>query len=166
MTLIELVVGLALAAIVAAGAVTGATAVALRVRRDVAAAREVAGPGEILNAMLGDLLADRSRGAAWSVCRVERACKAHVGQGHGVALLANGHAWVMGEGGLRVCSVAHCELVLPGVSSLQVWVDRKEGEYTHRVEAFRPVAGVVQRVEVALWLADGSRRSHSAWVAP
>ncbi|UPG91955.1 hypothetical protein L2Y96_09365 [Luteibacter aegosomaticola] len=166
MTLVELVVGLALAAIVAAGAVTGATAVTLHVRRDIAAAREAAGPGDVLDAMVGDVLADRSPGKGWSVCRVERGCAAHVGQGHGVALLAHGHAWVMGAGGLRVCGAAHCELVLPGASALQVWVDRHDGERIRRVEGFHPVAGAIRHVELQLWLADGTSRSRSAWVAP
>jgi prepilin-type N-terminal cleavage/methylation domain-containing protein len=161
MTLVELVVGLAIAAIVAAGVMAGAAAIARQVQRDLAAARAGADTADVLEAILADVRSD----PAWVACRVAR-CPAYLGRSHGTALWANGHAWAVHDGGLRICWQSHCELALRGVSAMQVFVDRRDGLRVHRVEAPSRVPGVTRRVEVRLWLADGSRRSRSASVGP
>lgn len=161
MTLVELAVGLAIAAMVSAGVLTGAAAVARRVRHDLALAQAASGPADALAAMLGDLRRD----PRWSVCQASR-CTHHVGDSHGVVVVANEHAWAIGPGGLRVCSPQHCEPILSSATALQVVADTTEGDRISRKEIVRRPAGVMRRLEIRLWLADGTARSRSLWLGP
>jgi hypothetical protein len=161
MSLVELLVGLAVGSIVAVGAMAAAAAGAAHVRSVLASIRTEAGPADALNAMLADVRRD----PAWVACRVA-ACPGGLGRSHGIALVAGGHAWAVHDGRLRICWHSHCEVALRGVSAMQVFVDRRDGERVHRVEAPRGAAGVPRRVEIRLWLADGTRRSRSTWIAP
>lgn len=161
MTLVELLAGLAIGSIVAAGAVAGAAAVASRVRADLASARAYAGPADALEAMLADVRSD----PAWLACSVP-ACPGKLGRSHGVALVANEHAWAVHDGGLRLCWQSHCEVALRGVSAMQVFVDRHDGGRVHRIEVPQRAAGNVRRIEIRLWLVDGTSRSRSAWTGP
>lgn len=161
-TLIELAMGLLLAAIVAAVVMTGAAALAAQARRNgprvpVAA---VAGVGDVLDAMLAEA---RTTGR-WAACRVGRTCGGEAGVGHGVGWVAGGHRWEVRDGELRVCSAAHCEAAMARVVALQVFVDIAEDDGIRRIEAPVVDAGRVSRVELRLSLADGSQHARSAWV--
>jgi hypothetical protein len=162
MSLVELMVGLAIASIVAAVVMAGAAATATQVRRELAAARLAEGPRDVLAAMLADVRRD----PAWSACLTTVRCPAYVGRSYGVALVANTHAWAIHDGGLRVCSKEHCELALGGVTALQVWVDAEEGGFVRRDEISHAPEGRLRRVEIRIWLTDGSRRSRSTWLGP
>lgn len=161
MSLIELLVGPAVGSIVAAGAMAGAAAGAAQVRSVLASMRIEGGPAEALDAMLADVRGD----PAWLACRVA-ACPGGLGRSHGIALVAGGHAWAVHNGRLRICWHSHCEVALRGVSAMQVFVDRHDGGRVHRVEAPDGAVGAPRRVEIRLWLADGTPRSRSTWIAP
>jgi prepilin-type N-terminal cleavage/methylation domain-containing protein len=160
-TLVELLVALAIASIVAAVVLTGCVAASVHVRRAVAMQAGVA-TDDALVAMLSAVRHDPS----WAACRAGR-CGAHTGEGHGVALVAGGHAWVVGDG-LLFCTARRCEVVAAEAVALQVLVEHvandagPAGRGEHRGRAPpRPAL-----VEVVLWLRDGSQRSRLAWLPP
>ncbi|MGN6479611.1 hypothetical protein [Luteibacter sp.] len=160
-TLIELAMGLAIAAVVSAAVLTGAAAVARGVRHHLASAQAASRPADALEAMLADVQAD----PRWSVCQASR-CSRYVGESHGVVVVTRERAWAIGSGGLRVCSGEHCERVLASATALQVIADTAEGDRITRGEIIRRPEGAVRRLELRLWLADGRPRSRSLWMAP
>jgi hypothetical protein len=160
MTLIELVVALAIAATLSVAVVATSSAVAVQVRSRLAAVRGAVGPADVLTAMLADIRADKG----WTACLPSRGCPAYVGSDHGMAIVANHHAWAIHDRGLRTCFTDRCELALGGVSALQVVVDWREGDVLRRAEATGARVRSAHRVEIRLWLTDGSMRSRSAWL--
>lgn len=160
MTLIELLVALTVAALVTAVVLTGSSALATQYRRSLGVIRDGMRPGDALAAILADIRRD----PGWLACLPSHGCPVYVGSEHGMAIVANGHAWAIHDRGLRSCSPERCELVMAGVSALQVFVDTREGEVLRRAEASHAAARRAHRVEIRLWLADGSMRSRSAWV--
>lgn len=161
-SLVELLVALAVASVVAAVVLVASAGLARQARHVLASARTVAKPADALAAMLADLRGDRS----WSLCRAPSECAAYVGQGHGTALVANDHAWVLYDDGLRVCSKHRCDGVLASATALQVFASTVHGDSIRRVERVSGSAGRVRLVEVRLWLNDGSQRSRLAWLPP
>ncbi|UPG96273.1 type II secretion system protein [Luteibacter aegosomatissinici] len=161
MTLIELVVALAIAAMVSAVVATGSSALASQLRRHLAMVRHSDGPGDALAGILADIRSDPD----WTACLPAYGCPAYVGSSHGMAVVANGHAWAIHDRGLRTCFRDRCELALAGVSSLQVVVDTHDGAGIRRAEARPESTRGAHRIEIRLWLAEGGLRSRSAWLA-
>ncbi|KJV34648.1 type II secretion system protein [Luteibacter yeojuensis] len=160
-TLVELLVTLAVASIIAAVVLTACAAASLHVRR-VAATQA----GTAVDDAMVAMLAAMRRDTAWSACRAGR-CAVHTGEGHGVALVAGGRTWVVGRG-LMLCTAKRCEVIASEATALQLVVEAggHGGRPGQRTEHIGPAPARPVLVELVLWLRDGSRRSRLAWLPP
>ncbi|WP_170207548.1 prepilin-type N-terminal cleavage/methylation domain-containing protein [Luteibacter pinisoli] len=162
MTLVELVVGLAVASTVAAVVLVGSAAVATQVRRGFASS----GATESADAALAAMLADVRRDGEWSTCLPARGCPVYVGGAYGMALVVGRQrAWTI-QDGLRLCAGRHCERVFEGATALQVLVDTDVDGGIRHDEARRGDASRARLVELRLSLRDGTSRSRWAWIPP
>jgi prepilin-type N-terminal cleavage/methylation domain-containing protein len=162
MTLVELIVGLAVASTVAAVVLVGSAAIATQVRRGFASSEAAATADAVLAAMLADVRRDRG----WSTCLPARGCPVYVGGAYGMALVVGQQrAWTI-QDGLRLCAGKHCERVFEDATALQVLVDIEVDDGIRRDEARRGDASRARLVELRLSLRDGTSRSRWAWIPP
>jgi hypothetical protein len=151
-SLVELTVGLCVASVVAAMAMTSLAAAGFAARRHLVNSRDEDRAWLALAAIARDLQA----AAEWHVCTEARDCpqKAMSGEYRVSALVAGDIAWLV-SGQLRRCA-RRCDPYVNGVSSLSVFADIPAGEGLVDRQPFQQKHGSdVSAVEIVVTMGDG-----------
>ncbi|WP_429197257.1 PulJ/GspJ family protein [Luteibacter sp. W1I16] len=156
MTLVELLVGLAVAAIVAAVAMTGLSIMGLAVVRQRAATRMEDAVWLAHAAIARDLCAS----ARWKGCVEARGCTAQGVHGGMRALVLDHAEWFVDKGLWR-CEGAECGTYLDGIAGAEFIALLQDGGSLRQVP-FAPIHGnTAKALEVVLWTSDGHRYSRT-----
>jgi prepilin-type N-terminal cleavage/methylation domain-containing protein len=163
MTLIELLVGLAVASLVAVVVTTGLGAMGMAMQKHarMLATRDAAWMA--LDAMVADL----RRAATWRVCSEARECDAREERrsAYRVPMLLAGDVDWLVQDGLRRC-MKQCDVFIEGVVAMVVSAEVERRDGTLQRTRFHQHHGTSPRtIEVALTMSDGrifSRVVHRA----
>lgn len=165
MTLVELLVGLAVAAIVAAVAMTGLSIMGLAILRQRAATRADDATWLAHAAIARDLCAS----TRWKGCVEARGCTTQTAHGGMPALVLDHAEWFV-DGGLWRCEGRDCQTYLDGIAGAEFIASLRDDGGTLRQVPFAPIHGNRARaLEVVLWTVDGhrySRTTHRGGCAP
>jgi prepilin-type N-terminal cleavage/methylation domain-containing protein len=155
-SLVELMVGLCVASIVAVLATTSLTAAGIALQRHLVASRTEDRAWSALAAIVRDL----KRASVWQMCTEARDCpKKKIAREYAMpALVAGDVGWLVADE-LRRCD-KDCQTYVDGVMSLEVVADIA---VTDRLTARQPLlqrhAGRARALEITLTMRDGRRFS-------
>jgi prepilin-type N-terminal cleavage/methylation domain-containing protein len=159
MSLVELLVGLAVAAMVAAIATTGLSMMGLSVVRHRAALRT----DDALWLAQAAIARDMRASTHWKGCIAARGCSrqaSHVGM---PVLVLEGAEW-FADSGLWRCDRKreHCDKYLDGISGVEFMAYVTDADGVTRRETFvEEHSNTATAVEVVLWTTDGGRYSRT-----
>lgn len=157
MTLVELLVGLAVAAIVAAVAMTGLSVMGLAVLRQRTATRMEDAAWLAHAAIARDLCAS----SQWKGCIEARGCTTQTVHGGTPALVLEHAEWFV-DGGLWRCEGLDCQTYLDGIAGAEFIASLRGGGGALRHVPFAPIHGNgASALEVVLWTMDGRRYSRT-----
>ncbi|WP_426284896.1 PulJ/GspJ family protein [Luteibacter sp. E-22] len=157
MTLVELLVGLAVAAIVAAVAMTGLSIMGLAIVRQRAATRMEDAVWLAHAAIARDLCVS----TGWKGCVEARGCTTQTVHGGMPALVLDHAEWFV-DGGLWRCQGPDCQTYLDGIAGAEFIASLRDDGGTLRQVPFAPIHGKrAKALEVVLWTVDGRRYSRT-----
>lgn len=156
MSLVELLVGLAVAGIVAAIAITSLSMVGLRVVRQRVAVRA----DEAVWMAQAAIAHDLRKSKHWAGCVEALGCSNHAAYEGTPALVLDGAEWLAADG-LRRCSDKRCDVYLDGIVGVEFVADIPVAEGIVRRAWFAEADDDAIALEVVLWTRDGQRYSRT-----
>lgn len=157
MTLIELLVGLAVASLVAIVATTGLSATGMAMQKHGNASRTSDAAWMALDAIVADL----RRADSWQMCTEARDCRQRPGKRkrYNVPMLVVGDVEWLVQGGLRRCAES-CDEFIEGVIRMDVVADiPTKGGLNARGPLYERHGTTPATIEVILTMADRRRFS-------